>query len=616
MVLYMMNRQHGRMILESVQNGRLIWPIIEENGVTRFTTRDLRIGEGHKSKQCTKPKKKRDDAWFKDKVLLVQAQANGQILHEEELTFLSDPGIVEGQATQAVITHNAAYQANDLYSYDSDCGELNTAKVPLMANLSHYGSDVLAEVHNPDNIDNNMINQSVQVILSSEHSSVNSRNSLDPSPSCTPTRVVVPNKLPKVSMVNTSLKKLKHHLAGFDVVVREITMTTAITEGSDNSISNQSALNFDQYFELNELKAQSQEKDTVIIKLKERIKSLSGNVNKDKEKGLIIAALRDELTRLKRKALVNNVVTLHTIALKMLKIDMEPLAPRLLNNRIVHFDYHRLTQEQAVILKEKTSKRKLWKPTGKVFTKTGYTWRPTGQTFTIVGNVCPLTRITTPTEYLDFRCSKHMTGDHSHLTNHVAKIMGYDDYQIGKIMILKVYYVEGLGHNLFSVRKFCDSNLRVVLRQHTCFIHNLEGVDLLTRSRDNNLCTLSLGDMMASSPICLLSKASKTKLCVDLPAPDVISPIAKVVFLEPAESTGPPSTTTINQDASSASNSQTSPETQSPIISNDVKEENHDLDVAHINNDPFFGILILEIISEASSSSNIIPTIVHTAAPN
>ncbi|GJU31155.1 retrovirus-related pol polyprotein from transposon TNT 1-94 [Tanacetum coccineum] len=129
-------------------------------------------GEGHMSKQCTKPKRKRDDTWFKDKVLLVQAQANGQILHEEELAFLADPGITEGQSIQIVITHNAAYQADDLDAYDSDCDELNTAKVALMANLSHYGSDVLAEVHNPDNMDNNMINQGVQARPSSEQSSV------------------------------------------------------------------------------------------------------------------------------------------------------------------------------------------------------------------------------------------------------------------------------------------------------------------------------------------------------------------------------------------------------------------------------------------------------------
>ncbi|GJS30258.1 retrovirus-related pol polyprotein from transposon TNT 1-94 [Tanacetum coccineum] len=130
------------------------------------------IGEGHMSRRCTKPKRKRDDSWFKGKVLLVQAQVHGQILNEEELTFLADPDIPEGQSTQTVITHNAAYQANDLDAYDCDCDELNTAKVALMANLSHYGSDALSEVHNHDNVNNNMTNQVVQDMLFSEQSNV------------------------------------------------------------------------------------------------------------------------------------------------------------------------------------------------------------------------------------------------------------------------------------------------------------------------------------------------------------------------------------------------------------------------------------------------------------
>ncbi|GJW93397.1 hypothetical protein Tco_0173069 [Tanacetum coccineum] len=108
----------------------------------------------------------------KQRTVIFQAQANGQILHEEELAFLADPGITEGQATQTVITHNAAYQANYLDAYDSDCDELNTAKVALMENLSHYGLDALAEVHNHDNVDNNMINQAVQAMPSSEQSNV------------------------------------------------------------------------------------------------------------------------------------------------------------------------------------------------------------------------------------------------------------------------------------------------------------------------------------------------------------------------------------------------------------------------------------------------------------
>nr|GEW29722.1 hypothetical protein [Tanacetum cinerariifolium] len=121
--------------------------------------------------------------------------------------------------------------------------------------------------------------------------------------------------------------------------------------------------------------------------------------------------------------------------------------------------------------------------------------------------------------------SWHMTGDRSQLINfvqkflgtvkfgndHVAKIMGYGDYKIGNVTISRVYFVEGLGNNLFSVGQFCESDLEVAFRQHTCFILNLDGIDLLTGSRGNNLYTLSLQDMMASSHICLLSKASKTK---------------------------------------------------------------------------------------------------------
>ncbi|GKA50493.1 hypothetical protein Tco_0743566 [Tanacetum coccineum] len=130
----------------------------------------------------------------------------------------------------------------------------------------------------------------------------------------------------------------------------------------DNYVSNQSAPNFNQYFELNELKAHSQEKDTVIKKLKEIIKSLSGNMNEDKEKDLVITALKDELRKLKGKDLANNVVTKHTIASEMLKINVEPIDPKLLNNRTAHSDYLRHTQEQAVILREIVEQEKLQNP--------------------------------------------------------------------------------------------------------------------------------------------------------------------------------------------------------------------------------------------------------------
>nr|GEW98314.1 hypothetical protein [Tanacetum cinerariifolium] len=224
---------------------------------------------------------KLDDAWYKDKVLLVQAQANGQTLQKEELAFLADPRIAEGQATQRIITYNTTYQADDLDAYDSDCDELNTAKVALMVNLSHYGSDVLAEkaqqlepkLYDGDVIKSTsaiMILEFEETLMLAEESRLkmllkqqdpmSSINSSDPSLSCRPTNVEVPKELPEVSM----------------------------------------------------------------------------------EKGLIIAALRDELMKLKGKALVDNVVTIYTITPEMLKIDMEPLAPRLLNNKTAHSDYLRL----------------------------------------------------------------------------------------------------------------------------------------------------------------------------------------------------------------------------------------------------------------------------------
>nr|GFB44714.1 retrovirus-related Pol polyprotein from transposon TNT 1-94 [Tanacetum cinerariifolium] len=123
----------------------------------------------------------------------------------------------------------------------------------------------------------------------------------------------------------------------------------------------------------------------------------------------------------------------------------------------------------------KTSvKRKVWKSTGKVFKTVGYIWKPTGRTFTLVGNVYPLTRIATATivpprePILIVKSTDkpvvtlHMTGDRSQLINfvqkflsmvkfrndHVAKIMGYGDYQIRNVIISRVYYVEGLGQGL------------------------------------------------------------------------------------------------------------------------------------------------------------------------
>nr|GEX18737.1 hypothetical protein [Tanacetum cinerariifolium] len=305
--LYIMNRQHGRMILESVENGPLIWPSIEENGVTRpkkyselsateaiqadcdvKATNIILQGLSPEERECklydefdkftykkresllfqkgddpidainhmmsfltaVVTSRKRDESWFNDKVLLVQDQAKGQILHEEELEFLVNPRIAKAQNTQNVITHNAAYKADDLDAYDSDCDEINTIKVALMAKLSRYGSDDLAESNTPPDSYSAashfggvtfVIRDSKETLMLAKESRSkillkqkdpmmsekkvntkpvdydNSVNSKEPNPSTKPTQVDVPKELLKVRMVNSSLKKLKHHLASFDV---------------------------------------------------------------------------------------------------------------------------------------------------------------------------------------------------------------------------------------------------------------------------------------------------------------------------------------------------------------------------------------------------------------
>ncbi|GJR57005.1 integrase, catalytic region, zinc finger, CCHC-type containing protein [Tanacetum coccineum] len=231
MELYMQNREHRRMILESVENGPLIWPTVEENGVIRtkkyaelsaaekisadcfvvpiFSSEDDLIaclnkamaflttvassrfpstnnqlrtssnprnqatiqdgrgnatssrgnttsgqarvikcyncqGEGHISRQCTQPKRLRNAAWYKEKAMLAEAQEAGQILDEGQLAFLADSGILADQ-TQTIIPYNAAFQTEDLDTYDSDCDDLSTAQAVLMANISNYGSDIISE---------------------------------------------------------------------------------------------------------------------------------------------------------------------------------------------------------------------------------------------------------------------------------------------------------------------------------------------------------------------------------------------------------------------------------------------------------------------------------------
>ncbi|GJV36887.1 retrovirus-related pol polyprotein from transposon TNT 1-94 [Tanacetum coccineum] len=192
------------------------------------------------------------------------------------------------------------------------------------------------------------------------------------------------------------------------------------------------------------------------------------------------------------KCITKDSVTPKVLAPGRYAIDVEPIPPHNRNNREVYLDYLKHLKESVETLREIVEEAKvvqivLW--------------------------------------YLYSGYSKHMTWDRLQLRNFIKKfirtvrfgndhfgaIMGYGDYVIGDSVISRVYYVEGLGHNLFSVEQFCDSDLEVAFRKHSFYVRDTDGVELSKGSHGSNLYTISVEDMMKSSLICLLSKAFKNK---------------------------------------------------------------------------------------------------------
>ncbi|GKB48692.1 retrovirus-related pol polyprotein from transposon TNT 1-94 [Tanacetum coccineum] len=216
-------------------------------------------GEGHMTKQCTKPKRKQDDSWFKDKVLLVQAQASGQILHEKELAFLTESRNSEGQAHD-VITHKAdsCAQSVEIDLLKQTLSEHLKEKESLMQTVTLLKNDFKKEesrnidreialekrIKQLDNIKaqqlepklyvGDIIEKTNTIVIPDSEETLMLAEESQPTLSSRPTKVEVLKELPKVRMVYTSLKKLKYHLAGFDVVVKEHPQPSLRAHGGSN----------------------------------------------------------------------------------------------------------------------------------------------------------------------------------------------------------------------------------------------------------------------------------------------------------------------------------------------------------------------------------------------
>ncbi|GJZ44550.1 retrovirus-related pol polyprotein from transposon TNT 1-94 [Tanacetum coccineum] len=602
-------------------------------------------GRSH-GKTVPKAKEERDATLFRDKVLLVEAQGSGKVLSEEELDFLADLGVAEGPVTPMVITHNAAYQADDLDAYDYDCDDISTAKAVLMANLSSYRSYVLFEVPHSENNHNDILNQSMQEMSYSKQTHLVNypENEITSDSNIIPySHYLLETQNAAIQDTSSFAKKDAMILSVFEQLSNQVTNCNKVNK--DNLIANES-LSVEEKETLkttfNVLKNESKEKEAKNIDkeiaLEKKVKELGNIVYKMAlglqnpfylKKGQQIRPMLYDGTAIAKETNVISIAdseeTLmfeEEIRSKMLlkqsdpmvlekKVNIKPFNYAELNRLSEDFGkrfvpHQKLSDEQDFWLQTShpntdqsaslpvkikdprelpkismvnTSLKKLKYHLGQfdtvvkkhitpdALTEGEWGWKLLFNNMNTTVNVNSSVILNDSVNYvekcnkclelevefikphnmvekdeynkvlkkfskleqhcislelamqinkeifqknntyvvqivlwyLDSGCSKRMTGDRSQLTNFVQKFLGTVKF--------------GLGHNLFSVGQFCDSDLEVAFRKHTCFVRNLEGVDLLSGSRETNLYTLLIGDMMASSPICLLSKASKTKSC-------------------------------------------------------------------------------------------------------
>ncbi|GJR12992.1 retrovirus-related pol polyprotein from transposon TNT 1-94 [Tanacetum coccineum] len=211
-----------------------------------------------------------------------------------------------------------------------------------------------------------------------------------------------------------------------------------------------------------------------------------------------IENLKTQLKR-KRPCVTSNVEIPKVYFLEKYAIDVHPLPQPQRNNRGVHQGYLNRLRDTLDTLCEIVEEARTDNKLDKFIATT------------------PLTRkkhvtFSDPLETSGNNTPKHVKQQSVHQNNVlIIPSTGVSNATTARSVISRIYYVEGLGHNLFFVGQFCDSDLEVAFRKHTCFVRDLDGVDLIKGSHGTNLYTISVEDMIRSSSICLLSKASKNK---------------------------------------------------------------------------------------------------------
>nr|GEW65506.1 hypothetical protein [Tanacetum cinerariifolium] len=479
-------------------------------------------GIGHIVRNYTQPKRPQNSKYFKDKMLLMQAQENGVTLDEEQLLFIA---------------------ADDCNAFDFDIDEAPTAQTMFMVNLS--STDPVNDVSSPS-YDSDVL---------SEETRSNADRTLD----FRVENAKVKQHYKELEFDLEYLKHLKESVATLHEIVEEDKKYVEKQITQKTNVIVLPSTGVDSCTNASESKPMSNTKKNRISPAKSVNKKTVEDHSRTNKSQLQKLNHVDSSISSKRTVINSNFdYVCKTCNKCFISANHDMCVIKYLNSVNATSSAKNVVRKVKQAWKPKHVKQ-VWKATGKVLTTVGYQWKPTERIFTL-GEQCPLTRFThpkvvpakqpehvstsnsmitensshtsqklltryqrrnkqnkavpvgipTPTDaaiqsivayivlwYLDSGCSKHMIGDRSRLRNFMKKFIGtvrFGNDHFGDIM-----------------RQFCDFDLEVVFKKHSCYVRDTASVELIEGSRGFNLYTISVEDIMKSSPICLLSKASKTK---------------------------------------------------------------------------------------------------------
>nr|GEV64771.1 uncharacterized mitochondrial protein AtMg00810-like [Tanacetum cinerariifolium] len=313
----------------------------------------------------------------------------------------------------------------------------------------------------------------------------------------------IEKELSESKMMTKSFKALQKHAINLEIDLQQCQEKIKTEKSFKENQSKEFCKEHEQYFKIQDLKAQLQDKGIAISELKKFIEKLKGksvdtNLNaKTSNVNFIYATCEKCVLNKKHDVFVlksRNGVNSRT---KMpMVVPVSTRKPKRIVNQCVAKPIRRTVASESTNQKPRHTTRKLYE-----------------QLVEIILFI------------VDSGCSKHMTGNLKLLTNFVEKflgsvkfkndqivpILGYGDLVQGAITIKRVYYVEGLNHNLFSVGQFGDADLEVAFRKSTCYICDLKGNDLLTVSRGTDLYSITLQDTSSPNPICLMAKPTSSQ---------------------------------------------------------------------------------------------------------